>query len=88
MVCGSGAVVCSWSLLIRGSQRARRQAETPLIVLRRFPGPALTPITGTDACCPRAVAGHTAAPLSSVMNLRLISLDHLVGEGKQHARYG
>ena len=31
----------TWSLLIRGPQRARRQAETPLIVLCRFPGPAL-----------------------------------------------
>src|ERR1035437_8841469 len=41
-VCGSGAVVCSWSLLIRGAQRARHQAETPLIALCRFPGPALT----------------------------------------------
>jgi len=40
-VCGSGVVVCSWSLLIRWAQRARCQAETPLIVLCRFPGPAL-----------------------------------------------
>jgi hypothetical protein len=40
-VCGSGAVVSAWSLLIRRPQRARRQAETPLIVLCRFPGPAL-----------------------------------------------
>jgi len=32
----------SWSLLIRWAQRARCQAETPLIVLCRFPGPALT----------------------------------------------
>ena len=38
----SGAVVCSLSLLIRWAQRARRQAETPLIALCRFPGPALT----------------------------------------------
>jgi ABC-type uncharacterized transport system substrate-binding protein len=29
------------SLLIRGAQRARCQAEIPLIVLCRFPGPAL-----------------------------------------------
>src|ERR1035437_8052011 len=41
-VCGSGAVVCSWSLLIRGAQRARHRAETPPIALCRFPGPALT----------------------------------------------
>jgi hypothetical protein len=40
-VCGSGAVVCSWSLLIRRAQRAHCQAETPLIVLCRFPEPAL-----------------------------------------------
>jgi hypothetical protein len=38
---GSGALVSAWSLLIRRQQRARRQAETPLIVLCRFPGPAL-----------------------------------------------
>jgi len=30
------------SLLIRWAQRARYQAETPLIVLFRFPRPALT----------------------------------------------
>jgi hypothetical protein len=42
-VCGSGAVVCSLFLLIRWAQRARCQAETPLIVLCRFPQPALTP---------------------------------------------
>jgi TIR domain/Putative peptidoglycan binding domain len=40
-MCGSGAVVVAWSLLIRGAQRARRQAETPLIALFRFPRPAL-----------------------------------------------
>src|ERR1022692_3309455 len=34
------------TVLIRGSQRARHQAETPPIVLCRFPGPALElPIT-------------------------------------------
>jgi hypothetical protein len=36
-----GAVVCSWSLLIRWAQRARHQAETPPIPLPKFPGPAL-----------------------------------------------
>src|SRR5664280_1927879 len=41
-VCGSGGVVCSWSLLIRRAQRAHCQAETPLIVLCRFPEPALS----------------------------------------------
>src|SRR6478609_197210 len=40
-------VVCSLSLLIRGAQRARCQAETPLIVLFRFLRPALcAPIGG------------------------------------------
>jgi len=42
-VCGSGAVVSSWSLLIRRHQRARRQAEIPLIALSKIPEPALTP---------------------------------------------
>src|SRR5271166_6397993 len=40
-MCGFGAVVCSWSLLIRWAQRARCQAETPLIALFRFPRLAL-----------------------------------------------
>src|SRR6516165_9922810 len=37
----------SWhgSLLIRRAQRARRQAETPPIVLSRFPRPALSGVT-------------------------------------------
>jgi hypothetical protein len=39
--CGSGAIVCSWSLLIRWAQRGRCQAEIPLIALFRFPRPAL-----------------------------------------------
>src|SRR5256885_4718116 len=57
----SGAVVCSWSLLIRWAQRARCQAETPLIALFRFPRPALSveqrvPITWT-AC---HIGGHRA----------------------------
>jgi len=39
--CGSGVLVSAWSLLIRRHQRARRQAETPPIVLCRFSGPAL-----------------------------------------------
>jgi hypothetical protein len=38
--CGSGAIVSSLSLLSGGHPR-RRQAETPLIPLRRFPEPAL-----------------------------------------------
>jgi DNA end-binding protein Ku len=40
-VCGSGAVVCSLFLLIRWAQRARCQAETPLIASFRFLRPAL-----------------------------------------------
>jgi hypothetical protein len=39
---GSGGVVCSLSLLIRWAQRARCQAETPLIALCRFPEPPLS----------------------------------------------
>src|SRR3954451_12565063 len=39
-VCGSGAVVSSWSLLC-GTHPGRFQAETPLIPLFRFPKPAL-----------------------------------------------
>jgi hypothetical protein len=38
---GSGAVVSTWSLLIRRQQRACRQAEIPLSALCRFPAPAL-----------------------------------------------
>src|SRR5450631_1919301 len=44
-VCGSGAVVCSSSLLF-SSHLGRCQAETPLILLCRFPGPALLAISG------------------------------------------
>jgi hypothetical protein len=40
-VCGSGVLVCSSCLLIRRAQRARCQAETPPILLFRFPEPAL-----------------------------------------------
>ena len=40
LVCGSGAG--SWVLLIRWAQRARCQAETPLIDLFRFAEPALS----------------------------------------------
>src|SRR5258705_3908790 len=40
-VCGSGGLVCSSYLLIRRAQRARCQAETPPILLSRFPEPAL-----------------------------------------------
>src|SRR5262245_1926481 len=38
---GSGAVSCSCSLLIRGPNLARCQAEAPLIALCKFPKPAL-----------------------------------------------
>jgi hypothetical protein len=40
-VCGSGVLVSSSCLLIRRAQRARCQAETPPILLFRFPEPAL-----------------------------------------------
>jgi hypothetical protein len=40
-VCGSGAVVASWFLLIRRHQRARCQAEIPLIALCKIPKPSL-----------------------------------------------
>ena len=43
-MCGSGGVVCSLSLLIRWAQRARCQAETPLIVLFKFLRPALSAV--------------------------------------------
>src|SRR5215469_10328624 len=39
---GSGAVSCSCSLLIRGPNLARCQAEAPLIALCRFSKPALS----------------------------------------------
>jgi hypothetical protein len=39
--CVGGAVVCSWFLLILEAQRARYQAETPLIALCKFFRPAL-----------------------------------------------
>src|SRR5436190_15659851 len=45
-VCGSGGLVCSSCLLIRRAQRARCQAETPPILLSRFPEPALFRFTG------------------------------------------
>src|SRR5262245_10954011 len=35
-VCDSGGVVASWLLLIRGRQRARCQAEIPLIALSKL----------------------------------------------------
>jgi hypothetical protein len=40
-VCDSGGAVSSWYLLIRRHQRARCQAEIPLIILSKFPEPAL-----------------------------------------------
>src|ERR1700736_5991799 len=39
--CGSGAVVCSCSLLF-GCHLGRRQAETPITPLSKFSRPALT----------------------------------------------
>ena len=50
-MCGSDEVVCLLSLLIRGAQHARCQAETPLIALFRFSRPALpSPIRRGPPC--------------------------------------
>ena len=40
-----------------------------------------------SGCCARAASGHAAAPPSSVMNSRRVSLDHLVGAGEQRRRH-
>jgi len=53
-VCGSDEIVCSLSLLIRGAQRARCQAETPLIALFRFSRPALISPNGQSGSGRRA----------------------------------
>src|SRR5665648_627817 len=74
--CGSGVVVCSWSLLIRWAQRARCQAETPLIVLCRFPGPALD---DRLACTVGQDAGNQVAlTLDHAENDVLVPEMHLV----------
>src|SRR4029450_2716845 len=58
---GSGAVSCSCSLLIRGPNLARWQAEAPLIALCRFPKPALRRalMPNTTIECPRATSCPT-----------------------------
>src|ERR1700737_5270838 len=60
---GFGAGVCSWSLLIRWAQRARCQAETPLIALFRFPRPALTsPFHRVQVVCAGFGSAHSVLP--------------------------
>ena len=57
----------------------RRNAATRLARGSNEP-PWRNPMTGIAGCCARAAIGHAAAaPLSSVMNSRRFSLDHLVG---------
>src|SRR5215831_7039098 len=48
---GSGAVSCSCSLLIRGPNLARCQAEAPLIALCRFSKPALSLMAAIALLC-------------------------------------
>ena len=44
-------------------------------------------MSGIAGCCARATTGHAAAaPPSSVMNSRRLSLDHLVSAGEQRRR--
>ena len=93
-MCGSGAVVCSWSLLIRGAQRARHQAETPPIVLCRFPGPALTTVVGIVFFQNQSIwfnIGDSRLYQHHKDHLRQISIDdvpdsvkgHISGQGRQ-----
>jgi hypothetical protein len=66
-VCGSGAVVASWSLLIRRHQRARCQAEIPLIALCKIPEPLL----GVGA--PRNTPADVISKLNQAINAGLAS---------------
>jgi hypothetical protein len=50
-VCDFGAVASSWSLLIRGPNLARRQAEIPLSALCKFPKPPLIAIVLPPNVC-------------------------------------
>jgi hypothetical protein len=43
--------------------------------------------TGSAGCCASAASGHAAAPPMSVMNSRRF-INHLVGAGDEHRRYG
>ena len=76
-MCGSDGVVLSWSLLIRGAQRARRQAEIPLIVLCRFPGPALF-VVAKD---------HVHDPVQGVLD-GPVRADHWTDRVGQHHQRG
>jgi hypothetical protein len=77
---GSGAVVCSWSLLIRWAQRARHQAETPPIPLSKFPGPALTRLTAHERRLAfiEVVIGYAAAEL--MPKVAAVETNHVFGE--------
>jgi len=58
-------LVCSSSLLIRRHQRARCQAETPLIALCRIPGPALsTAAVGVSRFALPTVTQLSARPIA------------------------
>src|SRR6266568_4097054 len=59
----SGAVVSAWSLLIRTQQRACAQAETPPIVLCRFPRPALLSMIAGRALAPLYFRPYSHAPV-------------------------
>jgi hypothetical protein len=56
--------------------------DTASDVLRR------NPITGIAACCARAASGHTAAPPSSVMNVRRFMWLHVAGCATQTGSAG
>src|SRR3984893_12565487 len=75
--CGSGAVVCSWSLLIRWAQRARCQAETPLIALFRFPRPPLT-----KAATPQRTEGVLGHARRDPFKIEKLTLSDKRGKGK------
>src|SRR5208283_5202452 len=63
--CGSGAVVCSCSLLF-GCHLGRRQAETPITPLSKFSRPALNPHLTWWAF---VVAGCTLPVLSALAHI-------------------
>src|SRR6266404_2959274 len=78
-VCGSGVLVCSSCLLIRRAQRARCQAETPPILLSRFPEPALT----TSGCGTSAWAtsiGSCEMDTSEILRPFVKDMRHLTSQ--------
>src|ERR1700704_1429082 len=60
--CGSGAVVCSCSLLF-GCHLGRRQAETPITPLSKFSRPALAPYLIAPVFMLAAVSGLSVLTL-------------------------